>query len=169
MGIAAKYGVSLGTIERYNGLDNYSVLKVGEKITIPGKSYIGTDTNNIGYGNAGLRYIIVKPGMTLWSISKNFNVPLSIIRNINHINGNDIHSGEKIFLKGGGADIRDSYINGGGPKKTALGFLYYRVKFGDSLYNISSKFHDNIKNIMADNNIKNPNAIYPGEILKIAR
>jgi membrane-bound lytic murein transglycosylase D len=176
MGIAYKYGVPIATIEKYNGLNNYSMLKVGEKITIPGKSashFQRHSSPNPHYGNAGLTYIIVKPGMTLWNISEKFNVSLSIIKNINHINGNSIYAGEKIFLKGGtpltARTMRFSYIKNNNSHAHGTGLLYYRVKFGDSLYAISSKFNDNVKNIMAANNIKNPNSIYPGEILKIAR
>ena len=170
LGIASKYGVPLGTIERYNRLNNYSMLKVGERITIPGTAGSRISYAKKNYSNAGLTYIIVKPGMTLWSIAQKFNVSLNFIKNINHIRGNDIHSGEKIFLKGGGnPNIRYSYISNGVHKKKEVGLFHYRVKFGDSLYAISSKFHENVKNIMAANNIKNPNSIYPGEVLKIAR
>ena len=175
MGIASKYGVSLAAIERYNGLNGYSILKVGEKITIPGINGSQKTYGQSTFGNAALSYIIVKPGMTLWSISQKFNVSINYIKSINRINGNDIHAGEKIFLKGGGSAnrIRYSYIKSGGnnyeAKRTNSGFLYYRVKFGDSLYDISAKFHDNVKDIMAENNIKNPNSIYPGELLKITR
>ncbi|MGC8554170.1 MAG: LysM peptidoglycan-binding domain-containing protein [Candidatus Acidulodesulfobacterium sp.] len=174
MGIASKYGVSLSVIERYNGLNGYSVLKVGEKIIIPGTNGSQKTYGKNNFGNSALSYIIVKPGMTLWSISQKFNVPINYIKNINRINGNDIHAGEKIFLKGGPVNsVRYSYIKSDGnnyePKRTNSGFLYYRVKFGDSLYGISAKFHDNVKNIMAENNIKNPNSIYPGELLKITR
>ncbi|MCL6119944.1 MAG: LysM peptidoglycan-binding domain-containing protein [Deltaproteobacteria bacterium] len=175
MGIASKYGVSLAAIERYNGLNGYSILKVGEKITIPGINGSQKTYGQSTFGNAALSYIIVKPGMTLWSISQKFNVSINYIKSINRINGNDIHAGEKIFLKGDGSTnrIRYSYIKSGGnkyeAKRTNSGFLYYRVKFGDSLYGISAKFNDNIKNIMAENNIKNPNSIYPGELLKITR
>ena len=174
MGIASKYGVSLGTIERYNGLNGYSILKVGEKITIPGIKASQKTYGKNNFSNSALSYIIVKPGMTLWSISQKFNIPINYIKNINRINGKDIHVGEKIFLKGGSVNrIRYSYIKSGGnnyeAKKTNTGFLYYRVKFGDSLYGISAKFHDGVRNIMAENNIKNPNSIYPGELLKIAR
>ena len=174
MGIASKYGASLAAIERYNGLNGYSILKVGEKITIPGgKGSQKTIAQNT-FGDAALSYIIVKPGMTLWSISQKFNVSINYIKSINRINGNAIHAGEKIFLKGGSANrVRYCYIKSGGnnyeAKRTNSGFLYYRVKFGDSLYGISAKFHDNVKNIMAENNIKNPNSIYPGELLKITR
>ena len=174
MGIASKYGVSLGTIERYNGLNGYSILKVGEKITIPGIKASQKTYGKNNFSNSALSYIIVKQGMTLWSISQKFNIPINYIKNINRINGKDIHVGEKIFLKGGSVNrIRYSYIKSGGnnyeAKKTNTGFLYYRVKFGDSLYGISAKFHDGVRNIMAENNIKNPNSIYPGELLKIAR
>ncbi len=170
LGIASKYGVPLGTIERYNRLNNYSMLKVGERITIPGTAGSRISYAKKNYSNAGLTYIIVKPGMTLWSIAQKFNVSLNFIKNINHIRGNDIHSGEKIFLKGGGnPNIRYSYISNGVHKKKEVGLFHYRVKFGDSLYAISSKFHENLKNIMAENNLKNPNSIYPGEVLKITR
>ncbi len=162
MGIASKYGISLGTLERYNNLNNYSVLRVGERITIPGTNHMKTTQVNLK-----LAYVIVKPGMTLWSISHNYNVSLNTLRIINHIVGNDIHAGEKIFIKRNGSINRGySYTNNKQPQ-TIHNFLHYRVKFGDSLYSIALKFHDNIKSIMADNNIKNPNAIYPGEILKI--
>ncbi len=161
MGIASKYGISLGTLERYNGLNNYSVLRVGERITIPGISHIKTAPANLR-----LAYVVVKPGMTLWSISHDYNVSLNTIRIINHMSGNDIHAGEKIFIKRKGFNSKYSYIHNNHPQANQ-GFLHYRVKFGDSLYSIALKFHGNIKNIMADNNIKNPNAIYPGEILKI--
>ena len=169
LGIASKYGVPLQNIERYNGLNNYSMLKVGERITIPGAAGSHISYARKNYSNAGLTYIIVKPGMTLWSISQKFNVSLNFIKNINHISGNDIHSGEKLFLKGGGRQVRYSYINNNRSGTKKSGLLYYRVKFGDSLYAISSKFHDGVKNIMAENNLKNPNSIYPGEVLKITR
>ncbi len=161
MGIASKYGISLVTLERYNGLNNYSVLRVGERITIPGISHIKTAPANLR-----LAYVVVKPGMTLWSISHDYNVSLNTIRIINHISGNDIHAGEKIFIKRKGFNSKYSYIHNN-HSQANQGFLHYRVKFGDSLYSIALKFHGNIKNIMTDNNIKNPNAIYPGEILKI--
>ncbi|MHB1698147.1 MAG: LysM peptidoglycan-binding domain-containing protein [bacterium] len=168
LGIASKYGVPLGTIESYNRLNNYSMLKVGEKITVPGKTNIRiSPSRNYNIGN--LSSIIVRPGMTLWSISKKYNVSLNVIKAINHISGNDIHAGEKIFLRNNSSNFRYSYMNNKRAGTINAGFLYYRVKFGDSLYVISSKFHDNVRNIMAANNIKNPNSIYPGEILKIAK
>lgn len=170
--IASKYGVPLKTIENYNGLNNYSILKVGEKITIPGKNnnnnrVLPSRNHNNNVGN--ISYIIVRNGMTLWSISRKYKVSLNVIKAINHIGGNNIRTGEKIFLKNHSSNVRYSYIGNKRGGTMNAGFLYYRVKFGDSLYTISSKFHDNVKNIMAANNINNPNSIYPGEILKIAK
>ncbi|MFW0884113.1 LysM peptidoglycan-binding domain-containing protein [Candidatus Acidulodesulfobacterium sp. H_13] len=162
MGIAYKYGVSLGTLERYNGLNNRSMLRIGEKIIIP-STHLRSGNNN-----AHLSYVTVRPGMTLWSISRRYNVPLNVIKTINHINGNNIRAGQKIYLKGGYSYFKYVYI-ADKHSKANRGFFYYRVTFGDSLYAISSKFHENAKNIMADNSIKNPNSIYPGEILKITK
>lgn len=162
IGIASKYGMPLGTLERYNNLNNYSILGIGERIIIPGTIPVKTARVNLK-----LAYVIVKPGMTLWGISHNYNIPLNTLRTINNITGNNIHAGEKIFIKRNGpTNSGYSYINHK-QLQISRNFLDYRVKFGDSLYSIALRFHDNIKNIMAGNNIKNPNAIYPGEILKI--
>lgn len=161
MGIAHRYRVSLSTLERYNSIGKYSVLRIGRRLVIPRTTPIRVRRTNVK-----LAYVIVKHGMTLWSISNGYNVPLNTLKVINHIAGNAIYSGEKIFIKRTDSNneypymrSRHSRINHNPP--------HYRVKFGDSLYSIALKFHNNVKNIMADNNIKNPNAIYPGEVLKI--
>ncbi len=161
MGIAYRYKVSLKTLERYNSISKYSVLRIGRRLVIPRTTPIRvrrTDTK--------LAYVVVKPGMTLWSISNGYNVPLNTLKIINHIAGNAIYSGEKIFIKSNNSNNEYPYIRNR-RSKIHHNHPHYRVKFGDSLYSIALKFHDNVKNIMADNNIKNPNAIYPGEVLKI--
>lgn len=163
MEIASRYGVSLYKLEKLNGLNNYSILKSGENIKIP-------------YGNkpktANLRFVVVRPGMTLWNISKQYGVPVKSLEAINHIYGGDIHAGQRIYFGDATGNIRRySYIRHKEFRhnKREAGILYYRVQFGDSLYSISSRFHDNMRNIMAANNLKNPNSIYPGEILKIQK
>ncbi len=45
--------------------------------------------------------------------------------------------------------------------------VYYRVKRGNTLYGIAKKYQTSIYAIAKENNLKNPNLIYPNEILKI--
>ncbi|MHB8291442.1 MAG: lytic transglycosylase domain-containing protein [bacterium] len=151
--IALKYGVSLNTLEEANHLSSYSLINVGEKLLIPGNG----NNNFVKPVNLQKKYITVKPGMTLWSIANTYNIALQTIKNINNINNNSsIRVGEKIYLTG---NYNNSSID-----KT---LIEYKVKFGDSLYAIAAKYHSSVKSIMAYNNLKNQNSIYPGQVLKI--
>ncbi|MHB1665564.1 MAG: LysM peptidoglycan-binding domain-containing protein [bacterium] len=153
--IALKYGVSLNTLEEANHLSSYSLINVGERLLIPGSG----NNNFVKPVNLQKKYITVKPGMTLWSISNTYNISLQTIKNINNINNSsDIRVGEKIYLTG-------NYNNSSSAINKTL--IKYKVKFGDSLYAIAAKYHSSVKSIMAYNNLKNQNSIYPGQVLKI--
>jgi len=118
--------------------------------------------------NLQKKYITVKPGMTLWSIAKTYNISLQTIKNINNINNSNIHVGEKIYLT---SNYRNNLNadNKFGAQNTNINrkLIEYKVKFGDSLYAIAAKYHSSVKSIMAYNNLKNQNSIYPGQVLKI--
>lgn len=45
----------------------------------------------------------------------------------------------------------------------------YIVQKGDNLYNIAKRFNTTVRNIVNNNNIKNPNLIYPGERIIIVK
>ena len=45
----------------------------------------------------------------------------------------------------------------------------YIVQKGDNLYNIAKRFNTTVRNIVNNNNIKNPNLIYPGQRLIIIK
>ena len=162
--IALKYGVSLNTLEQDNHLSSYSLINVGEKLLIPGNG----SNNLVRPVNLQKKYITVKPGMTLWSIATTYNISLQTIKNINNINNSNIHVGEKIYLTSNysnnlNADTKFDTKNTNINKK----LIEYKVKFGDSLYAIAAKYHSSVKSIMAYNNLKNQNSIYPGQVLKI--
>ena len=52
-------------------------------------------------------------------------------------------------------------------KKESNSVINYVVKKGDTLSAIASKYNTNYKSLAEYNNIKNPNKIYPGQIIKI--
>lgn len=54
-----------------------------------------------------------------------------------------------------------------GKKAPAKAYTEYKVKNGDTLSKIAIKYGTTYQKIAADNNIKNPNVIYPGQTLKI--
>lgn len=45
--------------------------------------------------------------------------------------------------------------------------IYYRVKFGDTLSSIARTYNVTVNELVSWNNIKNPNLIFPNEVIKI--
>ena len=73
----------------------------------------------------------------------------------------DIFKNE-IYLENSSA-IKEPELKPEEKKKT----IYYRVKFGDTLYHIAKEYNITINDLIVENNIKNPNLIFPNEVLKI--
>ena len=46
-------------------------------------------------------------------------------------------------------------------------YITYSVKRGDTLSSIAARYGTTVSKLVKDNNIKNPNLIYPGQIIKI--
>lgn len=86
--IAGKHGVSLSALEHRNGLRRGETIYAGEKLIIPGAKMSG-------------EFYAVRPGDTLWSISRKTGVALEELIGINGIKAPDlIYAGEHIKLKG---------------------------------------------------------------------
>lgn len=47
--------------------------------------------------------------------------------------------------------------------------VYYTVRRGDALYKIAKKFNTTVAQLVIWNNIKNPNLIYPGQVLIVGK
>lgn len=86
--IAGKHGVSLSALEHRNGLRRGETIYAGKKLIIPGAKMSG-------------EFYAVRPGDTLWSISRKTGVALEELIGINGIKDPDlIYAGEHIKLKG---------------------------------------------------------------------
>jgi LysM repeat protein len=99
-------------------------------------------------------YYTVKKGDTLSAIAKKYQTTVSCILSLNKIsNQNLIHVGETLKI----------YTIA----KPAPNSSTYRVVSGDTLYRIALKYHTTVAKLAALNNIKNPNLIYAGQIIKL--
>lgn len=91
---------------------------------------------------------VVRPGDTLWAISRRFGVSMQRISNVNRLD-------QIPYLVIGQALVIPTTESA------------YRVLPGDTLWSISRKFNVSVSSIAQLNNITNPNQIYPGMILRI--
>lgn len=84
--IAGKFGVTLSALEDRNGLERGEMIYVGDKLSIPGARMSG-------------EFYVVRPGDTLFYISRRTGVPIRTLVGINRIKDPDlIYAGEHLKL-----------------------------------------------------------------------
>lgn len=104
-------------------------------------------------------YYRIKRGDTLTSIARIYKVSVNDL-----IKWNNIKFPNLIF-----PDTILKIITSHDIYTTSIFNDTYKVKWGDTLYSISRKYHVSISSLVSLNNIKNPNLIFPGEVLKIRK
>lgn len=84
--IAVKFGVTLSALEDRNGLERGETIYAGDKLSIPGARMSG-------------EFYVVRPGDTLFYISRRTGVPIRTLVGINRIKDPDlIYAGEHLKL-----------------------------------------------------------------------
>lgn len=101
---------------------------------------------------------VVKRGDNLTRISKAYNVTIADLVKWNNIkNPNLIYVGQKLIVG----------YNSPTPVPPEPEKVYYKVVRGDNLSRIAQKFGTSVSQLVNWNTIKNPNLIYPGQILRV--
>lgn len=148
--IASQYGTTVQEIAQINGIQNVNLIYPGQvlKITTNSSNH-GSETNS-----TGKTYYTIKRGDTLWEISRKYGVSVQNIVSWNNIqNPNLIYPGQRLILYG-----NYSTSNSGN--------VYYTVQRGDTLWKIARRYRTCPIRIARINGIRNPNFIYPGQVLK---
>ena len=149
--IALLYGTTVEEIVQINGIKNVNLIYPGQVLRIT------TNSNNHGSetNSTGKTYYTIKRGDTLWEISRRYGVSVQNIVRWNNIqNPNLIYPGQRLILYG-----NYSTSNSGN--------VYYTVQRGDTLWRIARRYRTCPIRIARINGIRNPNLIYPGQVLKI--
>ena len=149
--IAARYGLDVSILKSVNNKRS-NLLQVGERLVIPNQS---TDLK----APAGHRFRIsstykVRAGDSLWEIAKNYGTPLRRLMTVNQIGPKDpLQIGQ--VLKIPGAAMSSA------PEVTKK--LRYKVRRGDSLSRIASKFDVTVKDITRWNDLDRGKYLQPGQ------
>ncbi len=136
-------------------------------------------------GNKAKLYYTVKSGDNLGYISEWFDCSVQQIKNWNGLYGNSIRTGQKLSIYvakesvHGYSDLnhmsfkeKQQWKASGGIANAATKIdeecncVYYKVRTGDTLWDISKKYRVNVEDIKKHNNISE-NDIKPGMVLKI--
>lgn len=148
--IALWYNTTVEELVKLNNIQNPNLIYVGQKILIT-TSGDPNKQNQITY--------IVKRGDNLTKIAKRYRTTVNKIVILNNIqNPNLIYPGQKLVI--GINDNNSDVINN-------TGYIYYRVRRGNTLWRIARIYNTTVYNIVRLNNIQNPNRIYIGQVLRI--
>ncbi|OGE21930.1 MAG: hypothetical protein A3J42_03545 [Candidatus Dadabacteria bacterium RIFCSPHIGHO2_12_FULL_53_21] len=156
--ISRKFGVSVASIQSANNL-NGSVIKYGQVLTIPGTSsasYESPATETVSSGTSRYR---VQPGDTLGSIATKHGVGVTSLMSANNLSGSTIRSGQVLVIPNGTyASARST--------ASSSDVISYRVKKGDTLWDIASRHNVSVASIQKWNNLRSAE-LTPGVSLTI--
>ena len=135
--IANQYGVSVSDIVDYNNLGT-TLLQVGQQLLIPNKGDVSDSESNMGTDieteTEGIIYV-VKPGDSLWSISKKYNIDVNQLKSSNGLTSNLLTIGQELVI----------------PETSE--YKTYVVKSGDSLWKIANNYGVNVNDLIKLNNL----------------
>lgn len=142
-GIARLYRTSVADIVQENNIADPNVIYPGEELRI---------TIRDDRSEADEYFYTVRRGNTLSAIAAKYRTTVSRIASLNGIsNPNLIYTGERLQI----------------PGDSDYGMETYRVQSGDTLSQIALEYGTSVESLAEENEIGNPDLIYPGEVLRI--
>lgn len=179
--IARKFHTTPALIQQVNRLRTNKI-KVRQKLLIPiaskGKSYYDLSSQNrltskqsklkAPKGTQKLTYT-VRPGDTIWDLSRAHKVGVRSLAKWNGMAPTDVlKPGKKllIYSKKGGAKATES-LPSLRPEREMIKRVGYRVRRGDSLARIASKFGVSVKQLVSWNKLDRKKYLQPGQKLTI--
>jgi|GEM_PF-307651 len=135
----------------------------GQLHTIQNELSVNPGPKPIRQSHTSSRYT-VKPGDSLYGISKKFGISLGALRSANGIQGSSIHAGQTLLIPGrgesGGAIVNNQQNHGPAT---------YTVRQGDTLSGIAARNGTTVNRLVALNNLTSQNRIHVGQRLHLHR
>ena len=160
--IAQKYNTTVNEIIKLNNLKSTN-LSIGQIIRIPEMYTKEEDMIMPNYIN-----YIVKKGDNLYSIAKQYNIDINILKKDNSLTSNTLKIGQnlRIRMTASNMEIEECYGEDYIEDIPSINTINYSVKKGDSLYKIANMYNTTISEIIKLNNLKTNN-LSIGQLLKI--
>ena len=160
--IAQKYNTNVNEIIKLNNLKSTN-LSIGQIIRIPEMYTKEEDMIMPNYVN-----YIVKKGDNLYSIAKQYNIDINILKKDNSLTSNTLKIGQnlRIRMNASNMEIKECYGEDYIDDSPSNNTINYTVKKGDSLYKIANMYNTTISEIIKLNNLKNTNLAI-NQVLKI--
>lgn len=93
--IATRHGVTVSQLKAWNNLSS-NLIKVGQRLKLYSES--GSTSSNLAENSSGQKMYTVRPGDSLWIISKKHSLTIDQIKRLNNLNSNTIKPGQKLII-----------------------------------------------------------------------
>ncbi|MGM9932657.1 LysM peptidoglycan-binding domain-containing protein [Pradoshia sp.] len=145
--IARKYHTTVAAIARENNLSNPDLIYAGEKLRL---TIYDDDRQERA---AVIIDYTVRTGDTLSAIARKYSTTAASIAKENNLSNPDlIYPGERLRIT-----VRSGY-------ETTTEYIVQR---GDTLSELARRYGTTVEKIASDNQLSNPNVLYPGDTLRI--
>jgi LysM repeat protein len=159
--IARSFDVSVSALCAANEMSPRDVIRPGQRLQLPDGAAAGTGgpaTTPSGWSGS----YTVRSGDTLSGIASRFRVSVRDLQRVNGLRSSRIYPGNSLVVPGSttatGTDSASRTVDGDGTT--------YRVRQGDTLYDIAREFGVSVQEIRRLNGLSG-SRIYPGDVLKI--
>ncbi|MCY7757721.1 LysM peptidoglycan-binding domain-containing protein [Bacillus inaquosorum] len=153
--LSRKYDTTISKIKSENHLRS-DIIYAGQTLSINGKS-----TSSKSSSSSSSSTYKVKSGDSLWKISNKYGMTVSELKKLNGLKSDLLRIGQVLKLKGSTSSSSSS-----SSKVTSSSTSTYKVKSGDSLSKIASKYGTTVSKLKSLNGLKS-DLIYAGQVLKV--
>lgn len=154
--LSRKYDATISKIKSENHLRS-DIIYVGQTLSINGKS---TSSKSSSSSSSSSTYK-VKSGDSLWKISKKYGMTINELKKLNGLKSDLLRVGQVLKLKGSTSSSSSS-----SSKVSSSSTSTYKVKSGDSLSKIASKYGTTVSKLKSLNGLKS-DVIYVNQVLKV--
>jgi LysM repeat protein len=168
--IAGAYGVSVNDVSAANNLRNVNQIYVGMTLVIPKHGSMppavasttasaGSASKSTSTSRTTTSTYTVRKGDTLSVIATRNGTTVSAIKSRNGLRGDTIQVGQKLNLTGS--------ASGSGSSTPAVVVSSYKVRTGDTLSSIATRFGVRTSDLQSWNGIRDASHIQVGQTLKV--
>ena len=148
--VARRYRVAVADLKRWNGLRG-DLIRTGDKLRLEIPASAKSSQARSKLSTRGKTVHQVKPGETLWGLSRLYGIDLDDLITWNELTDSTIRPGRDLVV--------DPQGDGG--------FDLYTVISGDTLHSIARRFGTNARAIARDNNMSQATTLLTGMTLRV--
>ena len=158
--LAGRYRTSVRAIAAANHIGRRGFIRAGQRLKIPlrgGKQPVYAKARQaVDFGQSGSITHRVKRGDSLWLLARRYNTNTKKIIRLNNLKSSHLHIGQRLIIRKG-TDV----------VQTIAGAKTYRVKRGDSPYEIARSHNMKLERFLRINDLTPRCKIYPGQVLAV--